>query len=616
MSVLNYYALQREVQTRAKNRGLTIKFEEHCCPHTDSKSIVLQTPRPDMTESDAVVWWYMFEHELGHNHPELQGTWTLMREKGLNMNSLLGFTFNCLEDHRQELYGNGEYRGRDMRIQAGFHKFITEKIDPSHMGTSGNQERDMVEALMVWDIGNRVSWMPKVAGISEQFARHMTSDQQGWINKLNAGDYGITLKSGIDEVECYDLCLRILDEVFGINQSDAEASSQPQQQSGGQGDGQEGRTDGDGQASEGSDNSGVDRNSSDDGSQVDGQRGGEGTSDIPSERADTAGTGEGRVSVDYNDLLAHGHDGDGYGQLVDGQYHIDYSKYDEVGIMPTRGTNEFETHDYVKRPPAGFSDCSRGKSPYAEKGLEIASNNGLSKKVKRMLMVRSQARYQHAQKRGKISPKSIFRAGLKGEAQRKVFKKRDQNDILDTSVSMLVDFSGSMSDVNKMPNAIASMLMLNDAISSIGVPLEIIGFSTSRQNGRTCPKHGILKGFNKRVHIEQLAYNCNAFISTGMSSNSDGESLVYAYERLTKQKSKRKILLVISDGQPSCVGVDAMGHTRMVAKQIEKDGLVELRAIGLVDDTVESIYSRSAVIYKCDELEGAVLNVIKDHIIN
>jgi cobalamin biosynthesis protein CobT len=101
-----------------------------------------------------------------------------------------------------------------------------------------------------------------------------------------------------------------------------------------------------------------------------------------------------------------------------------------------------------------------------------------------------------------------------------------------------------------------------------------------------------------------------------MSSNSDGESLVYAYERLTKQKSKRKILLVISDGQPSCVGVDSMGHTRMVAKQIEKDGLVELRAIGLVDDTVESIYSRSAVIYKCDELEGAVLNVIKDHIIN
>lgn len=616
MSVLNYYALQREVQTRARNRGLTIEFQEKCCPHTDSKRIVLQTPRPDMTESDAVVWWYMFEHELGHNHPELQGTWTLMREKGLDMNSLLGFTFNCLEDHRQELFGNGEYRGRDMRIQAGFHKFVTENVDPARMGTSGNRERDMVEALMVWDIGNRVSWMPKVAGISERFASHMTSDQQGWINKLNAGDYGVTLKSGIDEVECYDLCLRILDEVFGINQSDAEASSQPQQQqqSGGQGDGQEGRTDGDGQAPQGSDNSGVDKNFSGDGSQVDGQRRGEGTSDIPSERADKAGTG--RVSVDYNDLLAHGHDGDGYGQLVDGQFHIDYSKYDEVGIMPTRSADDFGLHDYVKRPPSGFDVQDGIERPYAKAGLDIARENTLSKKVKRMLMVRSQARYQHAQKRGKISPKSIYRAGLKGETQRKVFKKRDQNDILDTSVTLLVDFSGSMSDVDKMPNAIASMLMLNDAISSIGVPLEIIGFSTMRQGGHTKPKHGILKGFNKRVHIEQLAWNCNAFMATGMSSNSDGESLVYAYERLTKQKSKRKVLLVISDGQPSCSGVDSMGHTRMVAKQIEKEGLVELRAIGLVDDTVESIYSRSAVIYKCNELEGAVLNVIRDHIIN
>ena len=598
MSVLNYQALQREVRTRANNIGLTIKYDDNACPNTDSRTIVLHTPKPNMTPDEEIVWWYTFEHELGHNHPDLQGVWRMMRKKKLSIDSLLGMAYNCLEDHRQELYGSGDYRGRDRRIQEGFHRFVTTRFTPEAFGRNPDPKRQAAETLMIADIDWRREWMPRLGGVSRHLSSKFNPDMAGWYEKLIDGDYGTILKSGIDEYGCYDLALRILDEVFDIPPEEAEKESQEaydKARNKCNGEGDSGHAGSESDDSEEGDRDGLGKALSD----------GEKSSEGDGEEAKRTTS----ATVNYRDLLAHCHDADEgglYSQSEGESYHnltIDYSDWDGGVDWPNSPTEKYELVDYVKYPASNM-----GK--YGDRGYKMAAGSSLSKKVKRHLMLKGQARYEHAQKRGKISPKSLYRASVgDGERGRKVFKKKQTNDMLDTAVLVLVDFSGSMGGP-KMENASASMLMLNDAIGPLGIPLEIIGF-TSHMN----PRHGLLKGFNKRISNEQLAMNIGDFASRGMHSNSDGESLLFAYDRLIRQQSKRKILLVLSDGQPATSGGDAYGHTIHVAKEIEKVGVVELCSIGIQDDTVSTIYSNWKVIHSSDQLEDAVLSVIKNHIV-
>jgi hypothetical protein len=597
MSVLNYYAIQREAKTRAKNIGLTVVFSEHeTVPNTDGKTMTLNKPKPNMTPLEETVWWYMFEHELGHNHPDLQGMWDVLKSKKLSVKSLLGLVFNLLEDHRQELYGMGTYRGRDQRIQNGVHQFITKRLDPSTFGKNPDPKRLVAETILVADIDWRVEWMPKLAGAGDPFLQHMTQDQLEALDKLTTGDYGNVLKSGIDHWECYALAVRILDEVFGISPEEAEQEAQEAYD--------EERQSGSGEGQDNSGGSGSDASGSE---EDDGEQQGQGASD--KEGGDGDGV-QGQIGgkVDYTDLLAHQHDADG--QRVDGATYqpltIDYDNWQSGEAWPSTDPDTWDMVDYVNVP------ATQERSRYGQKGLELAAGNQISKQVKRYLMIKGQARYEHAQKRGKISPKSLYRAGVgNGEHSRKVFKRKQTSDILDTSVMVLVDFSGSMGG-NKMTNASASMLLLNEAISPLGIPLEIIGFSDDFGDR---PLHGILKGFHKKVSQEQLALNIGNFADKSMNANSDGESLLFAYERLIRQRTQRKILLVLSDGQPaSCTG-DAYGHTIHVAGEIEKKGLVELCSIGILDNTVSSIYKNWKVINSSSELEGAVLDVIKTHIV-
>jgi cobalamin biosynthesis protein CobT len=550
-----------------------------------------------MTPDEEIVWWYTFEHELGHNHPELQGVWKMMKEKKLSIDSLLGLAYNCLEDHRQELYGSGDYRGRDRRIQDGFHRFVTTRFQPEIFGRIPDPKRQAAEALMVADIDWRVDWMPRLGGVSRHLSSKFNTDMAGWYEKLIEGDYGTILKSGIDEYECYDLALRILDEVFEIPPEEAEKEAQ---------EAYDAARDGDGEG-----DSGSSRANPGDGEEVDDDASGKAVSD---DESSDGGDGEeskrttgGRVN--YRDLLAHCHDGDKSGLYAqeEGESNtsltIDYSDWESGEHWPNRSADQYDLVDYVKDPATRMHS-------YGQAGSEIAAGNSLSKKVKRHLMLKGQARYEHAQKRGKISPKSLYRAGVgNGEHSRKVFKKKQTNDMLDTAVMVLVDFSGSMGGP-KMENASASMLLLNDAIGPLGIPLEIIGFTDAYS-----VRHGLLKGFNKRISSDQLARNIGDFASRGMHSNSDGESLLFAYDRLTRQQSKRKILLVLSDGQPASVVGDSYGHTIHVAKEIEKAGVVELCSIGIMDDTVSTIYNNWKVIHHSNQLEGAVLSVIKNHIV-
>jgi cobalamin biosynthesis protein CobT len=253
---------------------------------------------------------------------------------------------------------------------------------------------------------------------------------------------------------------------------------------------------------------------------------------------------------------------------------------------------------------------ARPHSSGYDRRIVSLDSNGLSSKVRRLLQSRAQTRYQHGLKRGKISPKSIHRVAVGGRHAERVFRKKTENDTLDTAVSILVDCSGSMGG-GPYAHAAKASIMLHEALSPLNIPLEIIGF-TDHHNG---PHHAIFKSFRSRTTAEDMAKAYDHF-AYDMDANSDGQSIVWTYDRLMKQRNTRKVLLVLSDGQPSGYNGDAWKHTQNVIKEIEGSKSVDICAIGIMDKTVERLYTNHSVISSASELESAVLNIISNRIIN
>lgn len=226
----------------------------------------------------------------------------------------------------------------------------------------------------------------------------------------------------------------------------------------------------------------------------------------------------------------------------------------------------------------------------------------LSNKLRNVLKVMSTSRWYGGKKRGKLKTKSLASLSAGNDA---IFRLKENADILDTAVCVLVDSSGSMYG-DKWEKAAQAALMVNDCLTKLHIPVEVLGFTTSR--GSSC-KHVVFSSFTSKVTNEELAA---AFInfSEHMSCNNDGESLLWAFERLRVQKNKRKILIVISDGQPA--GKQHVpGFTKTVVKDIEKSKNVELYAIGVEDLAVRGFYSNYKVINHTSELERALLDTLK-----
>ena len=131
------------------------------------------------------------------------------------------------------------------------------------------------------------------------------------------------------------------------------------------------------------------------------------------------------------------------------------------------------------------------------------------------------------------------------------------------------------------------MLLLNRAVQPLGVDYELMSFTdvaVSRIN--------IFKKFGQKVSEHRLM---DSLIDAGQfkHNNADGEAILYAYSRLIQQKTARKVLIVLSDGQPASRRGDCKYHTQEVIKQVEKEGKVEIYGVGIMHNGVENFYNLS-----------------------
>lgn len=222
------------------------------------------------------------------------------------------------------------------------------------------------------------------------------------------------------------------------------------------------------------------------------------------------------------------------------------------------------------------------------------SVNALKHRLQIMLQSHARSRVLSCASGNQLRSSRLHTAKLGGN----VFQKKIKTVQVNTAVKVLLDLSASMSGV-KVEVAKRAAFALGMSLEAIpGVKVSVATFPDS--DGRWLSIKDI-NGFNEPVK------SCSKnFSSMQVCGNTPlAESLYSAWYDLIKQREPRKILLVITDGQPNNIG-----KAVTLVKDIEKSG-VEICGIG-IQLNVEHIFRRNATINDVSDLSQAMFTMMQD----
>lgn len=256
----------------------------------------------------------------------------------------------------------------------------------------------------------------------------------------------------------------------------------------------------------------------------------------------------------------------------------------------------------------------------------------LASRLQRVLLARQRRHWQFDMEEGQLDSSRLSRIVTQPLVPLS-FKCESEAGIRDTTITLLIDNSRSMLGRPIMIAAAATDILAR-TLERCGVSVEILGFSTAHLHGGRSTEQWEREGrpdnpgrLNDLRHIIYKAADTpyrKARRHLGLmldkdilKQNIDGESLMWAHDRLTKRPEKRRILMMISDGAPvdtSTLGANAgdylARHLQQVVSDIERSGNVELLAIGIGHD-VSRFYSHALSVFDARQLGPAMLNELE-----
>jgi cobalamin biosynthesis protein CobT len=260
---------------------------------------------------------------------------------------------------------------------------------------------------------------------------------------------------------------------------------------------------------------------------------------------------------------------------------------------------------------------------------EVRTMTGrMQKDIERLMASQSHVIRTPGHRRGKLHAPSLYRVG---QGDPRVFSQKEEHVSKDTAVSLVCDNSGSMGGP-KMKLAMTAAYALCSTLDRVKINHEVIGFTTGNfwgapQSVRDAMQKDvnaatirydrvepiimpIYKEFGERITStvkKRFAYMM--FAQNGLNGNIDGESLEYAAIRLMKQREKRKVMIVLSDGQPA--GSNKSGpHLSYMVKHLEKSG-IEMLGIGIKSEAVKKFYPNHVVLDDITMLPTQVMGELR-----
>jgi cobaltochelatase CobT len=188
----------------------------------------------------------------------------------------------------------------------------------------------------------------------------------------------------------------------------------------------------------------------------------------------------------------------------------------------------------------------------------------------------------------------------------------------ETIASLVLDVSCSMQVDGRYTLAYMIADRLSDFLTRGEVPTEIIGHTTTGEVipnviGRNRPLHYIVFKTREEPHNLTTVHRLCSILHTGMHYfGYDGEATMWCYQRLKKSRAKRRVMFVVTDGDPSGTYISRRGgdisyftarHFRDVVAFIEAEKDVEIIGVPIKAD-VSRIFGRSVRIDSIEDIYG------------
>lgn len=525
---------------------------------TDGSTIHLPRPNSLMTEEELLLWRYKAEHELGHEDA---------------INSCPHWREVMMEKRKQKEYkedGMLWWIANLISDHVQERNRVGELIGRDEVLLKGRQA--FLETLVYPQLNDPATKGNPEAHISSGLFKWDTETRKNW--NINIGAFPsvekkvddvvqlIREKGGVDlatlknEKDVFDAALKLRKLFPEIPQDNNFANGKPQ-------DGE-----GDGDASPGEEGKGKKGN---------------------------------KKSAKAIDFIPNGK------HVVDPKAKRNYSYSDKGDV-------------YAPRLPIPLSKSSRaghGKA-YASSHISAVSSlirkTNLPAKVRGYLMAMKREKYTTGWRSGRLDTNRLADV-LHGKED--LFRRKEPVRLVDSAVYLLVDSSGSMSG-QPFEQACAAALMMGEALQGINVNVEIAGFTeySGRKDGLI---HDTWLSFGHRF-AKPAILDKMGLMRGCLSNNADGENILYAYNRLKQQKQTRKILIVLSDGEPAASGpegatMDIGRYTKQVCEMIEKDKDVVLIGLGMSGYKPSRFYKNAIGVEHGQPLEPTLLEIVKNGVL-
>ena len=179
------------------------------------------------------------------------------------------------------------------------------------------------------------------------------------------------------------------------------------------------------------------------------------------------------------------------------------------------------------------------------------------------------------------------------------------------AVGLLIDESGSMGWGDRITHARKTAIVLYDFCISLGIPVTIYGHSTD------CRGVALYSYAEFDSVDEKDRYRLMDMIDR--SGNRDGAALRFVAEHLAKRPEKRKLLILISDGQPAddgYYGTEAEADLRGIKQEYARQNIILFAAaIGDDKDAIQRIYQEGFLdITRLDDLPKNLTILVKQYL--
>jgi len=287
-------------------------------------------------------------------------------------------------------------------------------------------------------------------------------------------------------------------------------------------------------------------------------------------------------------------------------------------VPPKHGKEEWLWYDKEIRVEQNKSQFDLDQASISNK------SNYVTNIIKTSLLAITQTRKMTNLKRGKIDRRNLHKLGFNNF---RVMKKTTEGRSLDAAVQLVIDMSGSMNG-EKIKTARKIAILLGNACYAAKVPFEVIGYDTSSidhseinsnidKGRKNCDRSEelvrkfIFKSFKEKWHKEKFRLgNCKAG-----NNNIDHIVVEWGAIRLYKQPQKRKLQIVICDGQPQakCNTYSLYENLIETNKKIEEAGIQQF-CFGIKCNGVKRFYPNHIIVNNIDELDIKTLKIFDDYL--